>query len=142
MKLLTTPRMDRCIGCHSCSLACARLVHKKLSWATSGIRIHSAGGLSTGFISVVCLGCDPAPCVQVCPTAAFRQRQGGGVVVRKSDCISCGACVTACPVGAIYQDGGGEVYVCLHCGRCVEFCPHGCLELTQRADLQRSLDHE
>ncbi len=24
--------MERCIGCHSCSLACARLVHKQLSW--------------------------------------------------------------------------------------------------------------
>ena len=28
MKILTAPRMERCIGCHSCSLACARLVHK------------------------------------------------------------------------------------------------------------------
>ena len=28
MKILTTPRMERCIGCHSCSLACARLVHQ------------------------------------------------------------------------------------------------------------------
>ncbi len=27
MKILSTPRMERCIGCHSCSLACARLVH-------------------------------------------------------------------------------------------------------------------
>ena len=49
MKILTTPRMERCIGCHSCSLACARLVHKRLSWDTAGIRIASSGGLSTGF---------------------------------------------------------------------------------------------
>ncbi len=49
MKILTTPRMERCIGCHSCSLACARLVHKRLSWDTAGIRIRSSGGLSTGF---------------------------------------------------------------------------------------------
>ena len=34
MKILTAPRMERCIGCHSCSLACARLVHKFLSWDT------------------------------------------------------------------------------------------------------------
>ena len=49
MKILTTPRMERCIGCHACSLACARLVHKRLSWDTAGIRILSSGGLSTGF---------------------------------------------------------------------------------------------
>ena len=28
MKMLTTPRMERCIGCHNCSFACARLVNK------------------------------------------------------------------------------------------------------------------
>jgi Fe-S-cluster-containing dehydrogenase component len=38
MKILTTPRMERCIGCNSCSLACARLVHKRLSWLAAGIK--------------------------------------------------------------------------------------------------------
>ncbi len=142
MKLLTTPRMDRCIGCHSCSLACARLVHKTMSWSSAGIRIHSSGGLSTGFIALLCLGCDPAPCVAACPTGAFRQRRGGGVIVRRSACIRCGACVEACPVDAISRDEQGQVYVCLHCGRCVDYCPHECLELRERDEMQRSLDHE
>ena len=44
MKKLIAPRMERCIGCHSCSLSCARQVHQRLSWDTAGIRIHSAGG--------------------------------------------------------------------------------------------------
>ncbi len=34
MNILTTPNMERCIGCYSCSLACARLVHRNLSWLT------------------------------------------------------------------------------------------------------------
>lgn len=129
MKLLTTPRMDRCIGCHSCSLACARLIYKRISWSAAGIRIHSAGGLSTGFTAVRCLGCDPAPCVAVCPTEALRQRQGGGVLFRAKHCIKCGDCVPACPVDAIFQDNDRDIFVCIHCGRCVEFCPHNCLEL-------------
>jgi len=33
MKILTAPRMERCIGCHSCSLACARQVHKLRAFA-------------------------------------------------------------------------------------------------------------
>jgi hypothetical protein len=49
VKILKAPRMERCIGCNSCSLACARLVHKRLSWLAAGIRITSGGGLSTGF---------------------------------------------------------------------------------------------
>lgn len=129
MKQLNTPRLDQCIGCHSCSLACARQVHKKLSWNTAGIRIHSAGGLSTGFTADRCLACDPAPCAEVCPTGAYSQRSGGGVIVKQALCIQCGQCVSACPVDAIYQDRSGRVYVCIHCGQCVPFCPQNCLEM-------------
>lgn len=128
MKRLTTPRMERCIGCYACALACARLVHGQLSWLTAGIRIRSSGGLSTGFEARTCLACLPAPCAAACPTGAFTQRKGGGVRVKKDLCIHCGACAAACPVEAVYLDNLGQPYVCIHCGRCVAFCPHECLE--------------
>jgi Fe-S-cluster-containing dehydrogenase component len=139
MKLLTTPRMDQCTGCHSCSLACARLIHKSISWNTAGVRIQSSGGLSGSFLAVRCLACDPAPCVAACPTTAFSQRIGGGVVVRKKLCIRCGACITACPVDAIYANTQGEVFVCIHCGRCVDFCPQGCLAYLETGELEEVL---
>jgi Fe-S-cluster-containing hydrogenase component 2 len=129
MKILNAARMGRCIGCHSCSLACARLVHKRLSWDTAGIRVESAGGITAGFEARVCLACDPAPCVAACPTDAFTQRKGGGVVVKRSSCIRCGACAAACPVDAIYLDREVNPFVCIHCGRCVAYCPHDCLEM-------------
>lgn len=128
MKILATPRMERCIGCNSCSLACARLVHGRLSWLTAGIRIISSGGMSTGFEARVCLACNPAPCVAACPTEALSQRKGGGVIVKKKQCIRCGDCAQACPVDAIYLDETNEPYVCIHCGQCVDFCPHECIE--------------
>jgi Fe-S-cluster-containing hydrogenase component 2 len=121
--------MERCIGCHNCSLACARLVHGRLSWLTAGIRIVSSGGLTTGFEARTCLSCDPAPCAEACPTGAFSQRTGGGVLVRRGQCIRCGECGPACPVDAIHIDRNGAPYVCIHCGRCTEFCPHDCLEM-------------
>ncbi|MEN6441603.1 MAG: 4Fe-4S dicluster domain-containing protein [Syntrophobacter sp.] len=132
MKVLTAPRMERCIGCHACSLACARLVHKLLSWDTAGIRVSSSGGLSTGFEARTCLACQPAPCAAACPTGAYSQRKGGGVVVKKSLCIHCGECARACPVEAVFLDPVGEPFVCIHCGRCVSYCPHDCLELMDR----------
>lgn len=139
MKQLNTPRMDQCIGCHSCSLACARQVYKKISWNTAGIRIHSTGGLSTGFAVDRCLACDPPPCALECPTGAYSERPGGGVIVKQSLCIQCGQCVTACPVGAIYQDRSGRVYVCIHCGYCVQFCPQNCLEMVERVSKKEVL---
>jgi Fe-S-cluster-containing hydrogenase component 2 len=139
MKQLATPRMDQCIGCQSCALACARLVHKKISWHTSGIRIHSAGGLSTGFTANRCLACDPAPCAAACPTGAFSDRPGGGVIVKKNLCIQCGECVAACPVEAICRDRLGDVYVCIHCGQCVLFCPQNCLEMVEVAGVAEVL---
>ena len=129
MKTLKTPHMERCIGCHSCSLACARLVHKCFSWDTAGIRIFSSGGLSTGFEAKSCLSCNPAPCSEVCPTGAFSQRKGGGVVVKKNLCIHCGDCADACPVDAIKYDGENLLFKvdedeCTACGECVEVCPY------------------
>jgi Fe-S-cluster-containing hydrogenase component 2 len=132
MKILRARHMERCIGCYLCSLACARLVHGCLSWKRSGIRIRSSGGISTGFEAQVCLACDPAPCVQACPTEALQQRPSGGVTFDPEQCRQCGLCAEACPVGAIYMDPElDQPIVCLHCGRCVSFCPHGCLEMVE-----------
>lgn len=134
MKILRASRMDRCIGCHSCSLACARLVHKQFSWSSAGIRIQSSGGITTGYEARLCLACDPAPCVQACPTGAYSQRKGGGVIVKMRLCIRCGQCAKACPVDAVALDQLGRPHVCIHCGRCVDFCPHDCLELRDKPD--------
>lgn len=130
--------MDRCIGCQCCSLACARLVHGRLSWRAAGIHIRSSGGLTTGFEADVCVACKPAPCAQVCPTACLVQRKDGGVKTDLSLCIKCGECAKVCPVKAIQLDAtDGTPYLCIHCGRCIPFCPHDCLEM---ADISPSSD--
>lgn len=142
MKVLRATRMERCIGCYSCSLACARLVHKRLSWQTAGIRIASSGGLSTGFEAKVCLACHPAPCAEACPTGSLRQRKGGGIIQKRDLCIRCGACQKACPVDAVYLDELTQPFICLHCGQCVPFCPHSCLEMQDVTGDGRTVDKE
>lgn len=45
-------------------------------------------------------------------------------------CISCGACESECPMGAISQ--GEDTYVidpetCINCGACASVCPSGAI---------------
>lgn len=130
MKILTAPRMDRCTGCHACSLACARLAHGLHSWLHAGVRVRLSGGHDGGFAADICTACDPAPCAAACPEKALAQRETGGVKLHKALCSGCGECAKACPAQAIYIDGSGGVpFFCIHCGRCVPFCPCNCLEL-------------
>ena len=44
------------------------------------------------------------------------------------DCVSCGACVEACPVNAIAEGDGKYVInaeLCVECGACEGACPIG-----------------
>ena len=44
------------------------------------------------------------------------------------ECLACGACVEACPVGAITEGDGKYVIdaaTCIDCGACGDACPVG-----------------
>ena len=45
-----------------------------------------------------------------------------------NECIACGACAGACPVGAI-SEGDGKYEIdpekCIECGACADTCPVG-----------------
>ena len=51
-----------------------------------------------------CNGCKFTDCVEVCPVACFYEMDNQ-VVIHPEDCIDCTACVSECPVEAIYAEG-------------------------------------
>lgn len=60
-------------------------------------------------------------------------------VVDKSVCVACGACVKACPKGAVSVWKGcyaqAEEGKCVGCGLCAKTCPAGCIEIKQRGEV-------
>lgn len=61
-----------------------------------------------GTLNQDCLTECPADCFYFVPGALFRRGVGflrpGMLMINPDECIDCGACETACPVEAIYED--------------------------------------
>ncbi len=66
--------------------------------------------------SDVCKHCDPAPCLEACPTGAIFRTEFGTVVVQQDICNGCGYCVPACPFGVVDLDEiDGKAHKCTMC---------------------------
>ena len=97
---------ERCIGCRQCEIACA-VEHSvsqdpALAPFESPVprkRVHVEGGEMHGTsFPNKCRHCDPAPCLQVCPTAAITRDEAHDLVlVDPKRCIGCAICAIVCP---------------------------------------------
>lgn len=57
----------------------------------------------TYVVTEACINCKHTDCVEVCPTDAFHAGPNF-LVIHPDECIDCTACVSECPVEAIYAD--------------------------------------
>ena len=57
----------------------------------------------THVVTSACVDHKYQDCVAVCPVDAFREMENY-LVIDPDDCIDCAACVSECPVDAIYAD--------------------------------------
>ena len=61
------------------------------------------GDTMTHVVTSACVNHKYQDCVSVCPVDAFRE-QATYLVIDPDECIDCGACITECPVEAIYYE--------------------------------------
>lgn len=89
----------KCTACQRCTIACAMKHHGRVDPRLSRIKIlqFQNQGLN---VPVVCMACENAPCINVCPMNARKRTANGSVITDTDVCIGCRACVYICPVSS------------------------------------------
>jgi len=140
--------IERCMGCHTCELACAiahsaagEVVAIAVAGEKPGYRIH-VEHYGPKPIPLSCQHCEEAACVLACPTGAVRRlAPGKPVLLEEARCIGCSMCVQACPFGVMAMRANGKVaFKCDLCvtrlakglqPACVSSCPTRALALEE-----------
>jgi tetrathionate reductase subunit B len=95
--------LQRCTGCHSCSVACKTEHEVPLGDFRMRVRyLERPAEPTIAFLPLICMQCQDAPCLKACPTEAIGRLEDGRVVVDDEKCCGNKACVSACPYGAIF----------------------------------------
>jgi carbon-monoxide dehydrogenase iron sulfur subunit len=129
-------RLDRCMGCHSCEMACAvahsqgRSLYAALSETpTPKPRLYVEWVVPDHAVPIVCRHCEDAPCMHACIAGAINRGPTGVVTTEKDKCIGCWTCVMVCPYGVIGRHlEEHKAYRCDRCPdreipACVAACP-------------------
>ena len=118
----------KCKGHYDCERACSQVHFKDDTGGEhSAIRILRE---NEGFVMTNCNHC--GLCIDMCPVQAIKRMPNGLVILNKSICVGCQACVAFCPRDGMRKaDARIEPFKCISCGACVRACPEGALELVE-----------
>jgi molybdopterin-containing oxidoreductase family iron-sulfur binding subunit len=105
--------LKKCVGCMACTIAC-----KTTNYTRPGIFWNIVKDLEFGrypsvkriFLPILCMHCENAPCVEICPTKASYRTDDGIVMIDYDKCIGCKSCIESCPYGARYFNGDPAGY--------------------------------
>ncbi|MBC8207915.1 MAG: 4Fe-4S dicluster domain-containing protein [Desulfobulbaceae bacterium] len=117
--------LERCVGCHACTIACKAEwevpVVNSRNWVNRLGPSMTPEGLASTYYPGLCNHCEKPPCVDECPadpvdmtftdaksgatktmsvSATWKDPFDGTVQIDKERCLGCGACADACPYGA------------------------------------------
>ena len=107
---------EKCTGCRTCELVCSFGHYEQFNPRMSNVTVMEYDAASIA-IPVMCLQCEEACCMKVCPVKAITQDENGAMVMNYERCIGCKMCMNACPLGNIsYSPRLRKVFKCDLCG--------------------------
>lgn len=121
---------EKCLGCRTCELVCSFGHYGEFNPTLANVSVmdYEAAAIS---IPVMCMQCEEAPCMKVCPVGAISRNEKGAVVMDGNKCIVCKMCMNACPLGNIsFSPLVKKVFKCDLCDgdpKCAKFCPSGAI---------------
>ena len=127
--------VERCIGCHACSVACKVENKVPLGRFRTKVYYYDQGKfpkVTRNFLPTLCMQCEDTPCLKSCDNQAIERGADGIVRVLADKCTHLGKCEVACPYGAIGCDDNDVADKCDFCSHrldanmepaCVETCP-------------------
>jgi tetrathionate reductase subunit B len=127
--------VERCIGCHACSVACK--VENKVPLGRFRTKVYYLDQgkfpkVTRNFLPTLCMQCEDTPCLKACDNNAIERGADGIVRVLADKCEHLGKCESACPYAAIGCDDNDVADKCDFCSHrldnnmepaCVETCP-------------------
>lgn len=130
--------LNRCTGCHACSVACKVEHHVPLGGFRNRVRyLQQPNSHQLSFLPLTCMHCQNATCIKACKHDAILRLEDGRVVIDDGRCDGAGDCIQACPYGAIYLNPqthrADKCDLCLNRTSlglepaCVNACPNGAI---------------
>ncbi len=133
--------LRRCIGCHTCSLACKAEFSVPLGCYRTWVKQIEKGRypfVRRAFLPILCNQCERPICCTVCPVnATYKRPEDGVVMINPHRCIGCRYCMAACPYNVRFINPRFNIVEkCDFCHKrlarglrpaCVEACPTNAL---------------
>lgn len=111
----------KCNDCRTCEAVCPNSAVNVITFEEAAVSVP-----------IMCMQCEDAACMRVCPKGAITRNENDAVVVDPNKCIGCKMCVSACSLGNIhYSTSQKRIMKCTLCDAspaCAKYCPTRAIE--------------